>query len=85
MINQSVLMFLKLLRESDPYITGHFSQGSCFKLYKMLKRLYPGAEPYKCGFHNGTLHQDVFQHVVTKIGGVLYDINGVFDPGYMSL
>lgn len=80
--NAKIIKFLELLKEADTYIPDIFSKGSCFKLFKILKHLYPDAEPYKCGSRNQTLNQDAFSHVVTKIDGILYDINGVFEPGF---
>lgn len=64
--------FLQAMRESDFYIKFIYTEGGCFQLYKILKVLFPDAEPYMLG--NGT-------HVATMIGGKLWDIYGEVKDG----
>lgn len=60
--------FLKTLRDSDDYISTIFLHGGCYKLYLVLKKIYPEAEPYIRTKDGG--------HVITKIGNSFYDIKG---------
>jgi len=45
-----------------------FNYGSCYQLYKILKTVFPEAKPL--------INLDG-QHIVTNIGGINYDINGI--------
>lgn len=70
MINSTnILLFLKTLKQSDFYIEHIFTRGSCYQLYKILKVLYRDAIPY--------INKIDEDHIVTKIGNNLYDINGI--------
>ena len=62
--------FLKALRESDFFIRHIYTRGGCYKLYKILKVLWPEAEPFALGDGNS------MAHVATRISGLLWDING---------
>ena len=55
------------LSDLDPSLERICLNGSCYKLYKLLKSVFPDAESYM----NATR-----DHVVTRIGGELYDISG---------
>jgi len=62
-----ILSFLKVLKESDFFIEYIYTRGGCYQLYKVLKSLWPSAQPY-LGVH--------MAHVITKIGDCYFDING---------
>lgn len=62
--------FLKALRESDFFIRHIYTRGGCYQLYKILKTLWPEAQPYALGSWDG------MSHVATKICGLLWDIDG---------
>ena len=64
---EKILSFLKALRESDFYIPYIYTCGGCYQLYKVLKTIFPTAQPY-LGVYCA--------HVITEIDGVFYDISG---------
>ncbi|MBD8498785.1 hypothetical protein [Paenibacillus arenosi] len=66
--------FLTELRNSDTFIADIYMKGSCYKLFRILKLLYPHSIPYKCGNEND------YYHVITSIDNVFYDIKGIVDP-----
>lgn len=74
--------FLKELRESADIQYKIFTEGSCFRLYRILKTIYPEAKPY---------WSDLDNHCITKINGKFYDIGGevkkshVKDRGYYKI
>lgn len=68
--------FIKLIRESDRYIQAIYTQGGCYQFHLILKRLF---SPVECLIN---VEKD---HVVTKIGGKLYDINGIVTGEYYPL
>ena len=74
-MKKTILKFLKELRDADPTIQNIFISGSCFRLYKILKTLFPGAEPY---------YSHLDGHWVTKIFGSYYDINGKISKQYIK-
>lgn len=65
--------FLYTLRETLPDATTRYCNGDCFKLFQLLKALYPEAQPY---------YDIVNGHVYTQIGRSYYDIHGksMVDP-----
>ncbi len=67
--------FLKELRDSSDKQMRIFTTGSCFKLYLILKTIFPKAIPY---------WSDVDGHAITKIGREYYDIGGKLDYKYVS-
>lgn len=67
-MNNKVLVFIDLLRESHKSMESIFLNGSCLYLFDMLKLLFPEAEAYYDG-----------GHVATKINGLYYDITGIID------
>lgn len=69
-MEKDIIKFIKTLRESDPYIKAIYTRGGCYQFYLILSLLYPDAEPFI------TPDND---HIVTKIGTVYYDINGVYN------
>lgn len=67
--------FLKQLRESDELMIKIFNNGSCYKLTKILKSLYPTAEP---------LYSREDGHWITRIDDSYYDIGGRVSKEYVS-
>lgn len=61
---------INALRESDEYIKYIYTQGSCYRFHIFLKSIWPEAIPYI----NKTK-----DHIATRIGNSLYDINGETD------
>lgn len=70
MKGKEVLKIINALRESDFYIECIFTQGSCYRFFLFLKTVFPQSMPY--------LHKNR-DHIATRIGGNLYDINGLLD------
>lgn len=66
--------FIKELRESADIIYNIFTLGSCFKLYKILKVIYPESIPY---------WSDRDNHCITKINNDFYDIGGKVNKNYI--
>lgn len=65
--------FLKELRDSADIQSKIFTEGSCFRLYKILKTIHPKAKAY---------WSDVDNHCITKIEGEFYDIGGLIKKSY---
>lgn len=65
-MHKQILSFLQELKNSHPEMAAIFTQGSCMNLFCILRVLHPSAECY----YNS-------DHVITKIDGQYYDINGV--------
>lgn len=63
----SVERFLGCLRDSVPDAVEIFTSGNCFKLYLLLRTIYPQAQPY---------YRISVGHVYTEIDGEYYDIEG---------
>lgn len=63
----SVERFLSTLRDSVPDAVEVFTNGNCFKLYLLLRTIYPQAQPY---------YRISVGHVYTEIDGDYYDIEG---------
>jgi hypothetical protein len=63
----SVERFLATLRDSVPDAVNVFTTGNCFKLYLLLRTIYPQARPY---------YRIAAGHVYTEIDGDYYDIEG---------
>lgn len=66
-----ILQFITTLRESSDLIWDVFMNGSCFRLFELLKLIHPEAEAY---------WSDRDDHCITKIGGRYYDIGGRVHP-----
>jgi len=62
----SVLDFIEAIRKSREDNEIAYTNGGCYQFYKILKSVFPEAEPY----YNS-------DHVITKIGNNFYDISGV--------
>lgn len=66
--------FLKELRDSADIQYKIFTEGSCFRLYKILKVVFPEAKAY---------WSDLDNHCITKIDGKFYDIGGLIKKSYV--
>ena len=66
----SPLYFIRLIRKSFVGSDVVFTSGSCFRLYEILKAVFPHSKPY---IQDGN-------HVLTKIENQFYDINGYVTP-----
>jgi|GEM_PF-3933270 len=66
--------FLKELRDSADIQFKIFTEGSCFRLYKILKTIYPEAIAY---------WSDLDNHCITKVEGEFYDIGGTVKKSYI--
>lgn len=71
MINQ----FLKELRESADIQYSIFTNGSCFRLYKILKIVFPEVEAY---------WSDMDRHCIVNYKGEFYDIGGIMSKTYVK-
>ena len=70
-----VTAFLAMLRNLHPELEWKCLHGSCFRLYLLLKEVWPDAEAWTN-----------IDHVITKIDGTFYDIRGEVDPtGYLRM
>lgn len=65
--------FLKELRDSADIQFVIFTEGSCFRLYKILKTVFPQAVAY---------WSDLDNHCITEIDGEFYDIGGTIKKSY---
>ena len=65
------IKLIKALRKTDGYIKYIFIEGSCYQFYIFLKAFFSDAKPYI---------NSKKDHVVSKINGKLYDINGIVEP-----
>lgn len=66
--------FLEELRNSADIQFKIFTEGSCFRLYIILKIIFPKAKAY---------WSDLDNHCITKIGKQYYDIGGVLKKSYV--
>lgn len=69
-----IVDFLKELKYSYHLNGKIYTEGSCFRLYKMLKCLFPNAKPYYSYIDGG--------HWITEINEKFYDINGEITRDY---
>lgn len=67
--------FLKELRDSADIQFKIFTEGSCFRLYMILKIIFPKAEAY---------WSDLDNHCITKIEEEFYDIGGIIKDSYIE-
>ena len=58
--------FITTVREISPLMETICKNGSCYRFYLLLKKVYPTAEP----------HYDENYHVITNIGNRFFDISG---------
>lgn len=73
--NMNILEFLKELKSSYHKNELIYTEGSCFRLYSILKTIFPKASPY---------YSSLDGHWVTEIGGCFYDINGEINLEYIT-
>lgn len=75
-----VLNYIDLIRSAAPReILSIFSHGGCWHFHKILKDKFPEAIPYKVTYASFDSNNHNFNHVVSLIEGVYYDIEGVFE------
>ena len=74
-MKKQVLEFLKELRESADVMYDIFTTGSCFRLYFIMKTIWPRAVPH---------WSDIDGHCIVEIGGSFYDIGGEIGKEYME-
>lgn len=72
---KKILNFLRELKASDETIARIFLKGSCFRLYKILKVIYPQAQ---------ALYSHSDGHWIVKIDEYYYDINGKISEKYVE-
>tara|TARA_R110002049_G_scaffold231127_1_gene403387 strand:- start:25750 stop:26076 length:327 start_codon:yes stop_codon:yes gene_type:complete len=65
---------LQELRDSADIQNVIFTEGSCFRLYMILKIIFPKAKAY---------WSDMDNHCITKIDGQFYDIGGIIKKSYV--
>lgn len=65
------LDLIKAIRESFIGAEQVYTQGSCFWFFKILKVVFPEAEPY---------WSETNKHLISKIGKKFYDITGEVFP-----
>ncbi len=70
-----LINFLKELKHSYHKNEIIFTQGSCFRLYSILKTIYEEAVPY---------YSHLEGHWITQIDGKFYDINGEICSEYAA-
>lgn len=78
MKKQNPLALIEAIRDSAPYMEVMYTNGSCWRFYKILKVVFPEAQPYYVYDHSAS-------HVVTKIGNKFYDITGEVNYGHRCL
>ena len=67
--------FLKELKESYHLNAKIYTEGSCFRLFKMLKTIFPSAKPF---------YSQADGHWIIRIEDEFYDINGQINPDYVT-
>lgn len=67
--------FLKELRDSADIQHNIFTQGSCFRLYLILKSVFPDAEAH---------WSDLDNHCIIKVDNEFYDIGGKLSEKYIT-
>lgn len=74
MIVDKLPLILKNIRESADIMMTIYTDGSCFRLYELIKILYPSAEAY---------WSDIDSHCITKVKGDYFDIGGKVKARYI--
>ncbi|AME18029.1 hypothetical protein AAT1_02007 [Pseudomonas phage AAT-1] len=62
-----MLRLVSAVRESRSDSVQAYTQGGCYQFFLVLRAAFPGAVPYYDGVQG---------HVLTRIGGRLYDVTG---------
>ena len=70
-----IIEFIKELRESADIQYKIFTKGSCFRLYCIMKLIFPQAKAY---------WSDRDDHAITEIDGKFYDIGGEVNKEYVQ-
>lgn len=70
-----ILSFLYELKNAYTENPNIYMQGSCFRLFKMLKTIWPDSNPY---------YSQVDGHWITEINNRFYDINGEINKDYVE-
>jgi len=71
------LPLIRAIRESTPYMAAIYQNGSCWHFHKVLKAVFPEAEPFY-------FYDDSNSHVITRIGEKFYDITGEVDYAHRA-
>ncbi len=71
MSKEQIVAFIDAVRGSDYYIKYIYTMGGCYQFFKILKTLDSRAMPY--------IHRIEENHIVTRIGGYMYDIEGLVE------
>jgi len=71
----NIIQFLKELKHSYHKNEIIYTQGSCFRLYSILKTIFSEAVPY---------YSHLEGHWITEISGKFYDINGEICSEYVA-
>ncbi|WGH15473.1 hypothetical protein [Pseudomonas phage PA_LZ02] len=66
-LHDRVLRLVSAVRESRSDSVQAYTQGGCYQFFLVLRAAFPGAVPYYDGVQG---------HVLTRIGGRLYDVTG---------
>lgn len=69
-MEEEIIEFIRLIRDSFIGSDIVYTQGSCYKFFKILKSRFPESKAYYDS-----------EHVITKIGGKFYDITGEVKKG----
>lgn len=75
-MEKNIVKFLDELRDASDDMYEVFTEGSCFRLYLILKTIFPQAKPY---------WSEVQGHAITKIDGKYYDIGGELKEEYVKM
>ena len=67
---------INVMRNSDSYIEDIYLNGGCYQFYKILKTIFPGAQPYI---------NERKDHIATLIDNNLYDITGKVEGVFSEL
>ena len=70
-----ILNFLKELKYSYHLNEKIYTEGSCFRLYKIISAIFNNAEPF---------YSSIDGHWVTRVGDKYYDINGEISKQYVE-
>lgn len=73
---RKALTLINALRKSDMYIESIYTEGGCYQFHLFLKKIFPSATP---------LINKKKNHVVSKIGNLLFDITGIVEGEYFEL
>ena len=74
-MKNKIINFLKELKHSYHKNELIYTEGSCFRLYCILKTIYPKAKP---------LYSNKDGHWITEINNRYYDINGEIEESYIK-